>query len=116
MRHCLNKRFQILVAETDKQIIYFYIYFLYRSKLFSALLAKMVGVSRNTIRFIEKGQFNPIAKLALILCIALDKKFEELFVVLGGYDGKYDIVISGSDHIRYGRCKHQRKYQHNSRL
>ena len=25
MRHCLNKRFQILVAETDKQIIYFYI-------------------------------------------------------------------------------------------
>ena len=76
----------------------------------------MVGVSRNTIRFIEKGQFNPIAKLALILCIALDKKIEELFVVLGGYDGKYDIVIFGSDHIRYGRCKHQRKYQHNSRL
>lgn len=44
-------------------------------------------MSRNTIRFIEKGQFNPIAKLALILCIALDKKFEELFDVLGGYDG-----------------------------
>ena len=28
---------------------------------------------------IETGQFNPTAKLALILCIALDKKFEELF-------------------------------------
>ena len=42
-------------------------------------LAKMVGVSRNTIRSIETGQFNPTAKLALILCIALDKKFEELF-------------------------------------
>ena len=27
----------------------------------------------------EKGQFNPTAKLALILCVALDKKFEELF-------------------------------------
>ena len=42
-------------------------------------LAKMVGVSRNTISSIETGQFNPTAKLALILCIALDKKFEEIF-------------------------------------
>lgn len=42
-------------------------------------LAEMVGVSRNTISSIEVGQFNPTAKLALILCIALDKKFEDLF-------------------------------------
>lgn len=42
-------------------------------------LAELVGVSRNTISFIETGQFNPTAKLALILCIALDKKFDELF-------------------------------------
>lgn len=42
-------------------------------------LADMVGVSRNTISSIETGQFTPTAKLALILCIALDKKFEELF-------------------------------------
>jgi len=42
-------------------------------------LAEMVGVSRNTISSIETGQFCPTAKLALILCIALDKKFEELF-------------------------------------
>ena len=42
-------------------------------------LAEMIGVSRNTISSIETGQFNPTAKLALILCIALDKKFEELF-------------------------------------
>lgn len=42
-------------------------------------LAELVGVSRNTISSIETGQFNPTAKLALILCIALDKKFEELF-------------------------------------
>ncbi len=48
-------------------------------KLSQAELAKMVGVSRNTISSIETGQFNPTAKLALILCIALDKKFEELF-------------------------------------
>ena len=42
-------------------------------------LAEMVGVSLNTISSIETGQFNPTAKLALIICIALDKKFEELF-------------------------------------
>ncbi len=42
-------------------------------------LAKLVGVSRNTISSIETGQFSPTAKLALILCIALDVKFEELF-------------------------------------
>lgn len=42
-------------------------------------LADMVGVSRNTISSIETGQFNPTAKLALVLCIALDKKFEEIF-------------------------------------
>ena len=42
-------------------------------------LAELVGVSRNTISSIETGQFNPTAKLALILCIALDKKFEEIF-------------------------------------
>ena len=42
-------------------------------------LAEAVGVSRNTISSIETGQFNPTAKLALILCIALDKKFEDLF-------------------------------------
>ena len=42
-------------------------------------LADIVGGSRNTISSIETGQFNPTAKLALVLCIALDKKFEELF-------------------------------------
>ena len=42
-------------------------------------LAEMVGVSRQTISSIETGQFNPTAKLALIFCIALDKKFEDLF-------------------------------------
>lgn len=47
--------------------------------LSQAALAELVGVSRNTISSIETGQFSPTAKLALILCIALDKKFEELF-------------------------------------
>lgn len=47
--------------------------------LSQAALAEMVGISRNTISSIETGQFSPTAKLALILCIALDKKFEDLF-------------------------------------
>lgn len=44
-----------------------------------AQLADLVGVSRNTISSIETGQFNPTAKLALVLCVALDKNFEDLF-------------------------------------
>mgnify|MGYP002514812515 FL=1 len=47
--------------------------------LSQAELAEMVGVSRNTISSIETGQFNPTAKLALIICIAVEKKFEEIF-------------------------------------
>ena len=47
--------------------------------LSQAQLAAMVGVSRNTISSIETGQFSPTAKLALILSIALEKQFEEIF-------------------------------------
>ena len=47
--------------------------------LSQAQLAKRAGVSRNTISSIETGQFCPTAKLALLLCIALDKSFEGLF-------------------------------------
>ncbi len=42
-------------------------------------LADMVGVSRNTISSIETYQYSPTAKLALIIAIALDKKFEDIF-------------------------------------
>ena len=42
-------------------------------------LAALVGVSRNTISSIETGQYCPTAKLALVLCTALDRKFEDLF-------------------------------------
>lgn len=47
--------------------------------LSQAVLAKLVGVSRNTISSIETLQYVPTAKLAMLLCIALDKKFEEVF-------------------------------------
>ena len=42
-------------------------------------LAKMVGTTRQTIISIEKNSFNPSAKLALLICVALDKTFEQLF-------------------------------------
>ena len=48
-------------------------------RLSQADLAKLVGVSRNTISSIETLQFIPTAKLALLLCIALDIKFGDLF-------------------------------------
>jgi putative transcriptional regulator len=42
-------------------------------------LATLVGVSRQTISSIENLQFCPSAKLALLICVALDKNFEEVF-------------------------------------
>lgn len=48
-------------------------------KLSQSELAEIVGVSRNTISSIETGQYQPTAKLALTICIALDKKFEDVF-------------------------------------
>ncbi len=50
-----------------------------KKNLSQAELAKLVGVSRNTISSIETEQYEPTAKLALLLCIALDKKFEDIF-------------------------------------
>ena len=50
-----------------------------KRKLSQQELADMVGVSRNTISSLETGQYEPTAKLALVLAIALDMKFEELF-------------------------------------
>lgn len=42
-------------------------------------LAQMVGVSRQTINSIEKGDYNPTIKLCLAICKALDKTLDELF-------------------------------------
>ena len=47
-------------------------------------LADMVGVSRQTISSIENLQFVPSARLAYLICIALDKKFEEVFFFENG--------------------------------
>lgn len=50
-----------------------------QQKLSQLKLAEKVGVSRQTISNIETGEFVPTARLALLLCLALDKKFEDLF-------------------------------------
>lgn len=50
-----------------------------KKKLSQQDLANLVGVSRNTISSIETGKYCPTAKLALVICIALDKKFEDIF-------------------------------------
>lgn len=42
-------------------------------------LAQLVGVSRQTINAIEKGDYNPTIKLCLAICHALDKTLDELF-------------------------------------
>ena len=42
-------------------------------------LAKMVGVSRQTINAIEKGDYNPTINLCIAICKALNKTLDELF-------------------------------------
>lgn len=42
-------------------------------------LAEIVGVTRQTISLIEKGDYNPSIKLCIKICKTLDKKLDELF-------------------------------------
>ena len=42
-------------------------------------LADAVGVSRQTINAIEKGDYNPTIKLCIAICQALGKTLDELF-------------------------------------
>jgi putative transcriptional regulator len=42
-------------------------------------LANVVGVSRQTISAIEKGDYNPTIRLCLSICKALDRTLDELF-------------------------------------
>lgn len=44
-----------------------------------AKLAELVGVSRQTINAIEKGDYNPTIKLCIAICKALNKTLDELF-------------------------------------
>ena len=42
-------------------------------------LAKLIGVSRQTVNMIENGDYNPTIALCLKLCKALDKNLNDLF-------------------------------------
>lgn len=42
-------------------------------------LAEKVGVSRQTINAIEKGDYNPTLNLCISICKALDKTLDEVF-------------------------------------
>ena len=42
-------------------------------------LAELVGVSRQTINAIEKGDYNPTIRLCIAICRALDKTLDQLF-------------------------------------
>ena len=51
-----------------------------RHDLTQAKLAKMVGVRRETIVFLEKGRYNPSLKLAHDVAVALEASIDELFI------------------------------------
>ena len=42
-------------------------------------LADLIGVSRQTISAIEKGDYNPTINLSIAICRALGKTLDELF-------------------------------------
>lgn len=47
--------------------------------LSQADLAEKVGVSRQTINAIEKGDYNPTINLCILICKSLGKTLDELF-------------------------------------
>lgn len=47
--------------------------------LSQAALAEKIGVSRQTISAIEKGNYNPTVNLCISICKALDKTLDDLF-------------------------------------
>ena len=44
-----------------------------------AALAEAIGVSRQTLNAIEKGEYNPTINLCRAICKALGKTLDELF-------------------------------------
>ena len=42
-------------------------------------LAEAVGISRQTMNAIEKGDYNPTIKLCIAICRVLGKSLDELF-------------------------------------
>ena len=72
----------------------------YRSKknIKQGELAEMVGVRRETIIRLEKGQYNPSLKLALDVAKALDTTVEELFIFNKGNEIR-TLLARTSEHL-----------------
>jgi putative transcriptional regulator len=51
-----------------------------RHNLTQEELARMVGVRRETILFLEKGKYNPSLKLAYKIALALKAEINEIFL------------------------------------
>ena len=49
------------------------------AKLSQEALAKLIGVSRQTINMIEGGEYNPSLQLCIKICKALDRTLDQLF-------------------------------------
>lgn len=60
------KNIKLILARTEKQ-------------LSQTELAEAIGVTRQTISLIEKGEYNPTLKLCIAICKALDKSLNDLF-------------------------------------
>lgn len=60
------KNIKLILARTEKQ-------------LSQTELAEAIGVTRQTISLIEKGEYNPTLKLCIAICKALDKTLNDLF-------------------------------------
>lgn len=59
-----------------------------RENLTQADLAGLVGVRRETIVFLEKGQYNPSLKLAHMIAAVFKLPIEEVFIFENGEEKK----------------------------
>lgn len=62
----MAKNIAIKVARTEKDMT-------------QKALAEAVGVSRQTMNAIEKGEYNPTIRLCRKICRILDKRLDDLF-------------------------------------
>ena len=60
-------------------------------------LADLVGVSRQTINAIEKGDYNPTIRLCIAICKALDKTLDDLFWEAGYIQNHGDAAQNHGD-------------------
>lgn len=60
------KNIKLIVARTEKQMS-------------QTELAEAIGITRQTVSLIEKGEYNPTLKLCTAICKALGKTLNDIF-------------------------------------